>query len=307
MQRLLIAIFLFFCALRLNAQTNGSSGDLFNGLTKKITYDKVIPPYGLEVTFDKTVHIIFPAAVRYVDLGSTKIIAGKAEGAENVIRIKAAVRNFEDETNFSVITDDGNFYSFNVRYVQEPEKLNIEMKELITKTAPGKTQTTGAGDVYLKELGKEPPAAVNLIMNTIYKNDKRDIKNISSKKYGVEFSIKGIYTNNGMLYFHSQIKNITNIPFDIDFITFKIVDRRVTKRTAVQEQVLTPLRVLNNNQTIRGKSVARSVFTLEKFTIADNKMLVVEIFEKNGGRNQSVMITNRNIVKAILITNYNTK
>lgn len=306
MQRLLIAIFLFLCALRLNAQTNGSSGDLFNGLTKKITYDKVIPPYGLEVTFDKTVHIIFQAAVRYVDLGSTKIIAGKAEGAENVIRIKAAVRNFEDETNFSVITDDGNFYSFNVRYVQEPEKLNIEMKELITKAAPGKTQT-GAGDVYLKELGKEPPATVNLIMNTIYKNDKNDIKNISSKKYGVEFSIKGIYTNNGMLYFHSQIKNITNIPFDIDFITFKIVDRRVTKRTAVQEQVLTPLRVLNNNQTIRGKSVARSVFTLEKFTIADNKMLVIEIFEKNGGRHQSVTITNRNIVKAKLITNYNTK
>lgn len=307
MQRLLITIFLFLWALRLNAQTNSSSGDLFNGLTKKITYDKVIPPYGLEVTFDKTVHIIFPAAVRYVDLGSTKIIAGKAEGAENVIRIKAAVRNFEDETNFSVITDDGSFYSFNVRYVQEPEKLNIEMKELISKTTPGKTQTTGAGDVFLKELGKEPPAAVNLIMNNIYKNDKSDIKNISSKKYGVEFSIKGIYTNNGMLYFHSQIKNITNIPFDIDFITFKIVDRRVTKRTAVQEQVLTPLRVLNNNQTIRGKSVARSVYTLEKFTIADNKMLVIEIFEKNGGRHQSVTITNRNIVKAKLITNYNTK
>ena len=306
MQRLLITIFLFLCALRLNAQTNGSSGDLFKGLTKKITYDKVIPPYGLEVTFDKTVHIIFPAAVRYVDLGSTKIIAGKAEGAENVIRIKAAVRNFEDETNFSVITDDGSFYSFNVRYVQEPEKLNIEMKDQVAKNPPGKTQA-GAGDVYLKELGNEPPAAVNMIMNNIYKKDKSDIKNISSKKYGVEFSIKGIYTNNGMLYFHSQIKNITNIPFDIDFITFKIVDRRVTKRTAVQEQVLTPLRVLNNNQSIRGKSVSRAVFTLEKFTMADNKMLVIQIFEKNGGRHQSVTITNRNLVKAKLITNYNTK
>jgi len=216
------------------------------------------------------------------------------------------VRNFEDETNFSVITDDGSFYSFNVRYVQEPEKLNIEMKDQVAQNPPGKTQA-GAGDVYLKELGNEPPAAVNMIMNNIYKKDKSDIKNISSKKYGVEFSIKGIYTNNGMLYFHSQIKNITNIPFDIDFITFKIVDRRVIKRTAVQEQVLTPLRVLNNNQSIRGKSVARAVFTLEKFTMADNKMLVIQIFEKNGGRHQSITITNRNLVKAELITNYNTK
>lgn len=305
MQRLLIIIFLCLCALNLNAQTNGSSGDLFNGLTKKITYDKVIPPYGLEVTFDKTVHIIFPAAVRYVDLGSTKIIAGKAEGAENVIRIKAAVRNFEDETNFSVITDDGNFYSFNVRYVQEPEKLNIEMKEQVTNNAPGKAQL-GTGDVYLKELGSEPAAVVNMIMNTIYSKDKNDLNNISSKKYGVEFSIKGIYTSNGMLYFHSQIKNITNIPFDIDFITFKVVDKRVTKRTAVQEQVITPLRVLNNNQSIKGKSVSRSVFTLDKFTIADNKMLVIQVFEKNGGRHQSVTVTNKKIVKAKLITNFKT-
>ena len=38
-------------------------------------------PYGVEVTFAKTVHIIFPAAVRYVDLGSNHIIAGKADGA----------------------------------------------------------------------------------------------------------------------------------------------------------------------------------------------------------------------------------
>ena len=48
----------------------------------------MIPPHGLEVTFDKTCHVIFPAAIAYVDLGSANIIAGKADGAENVIRVK---------------------------------------------------------------------------------------------------------------------------------------------------------------------------------------------------------------------------
>ena len=33
---------------------------------------------------DKTVHVIFPAEVRYVDLGSPDLIAGKADGAENL-------------------------------------------------------------------------------------------------------------------------------------------------------------------------------------------------------------------------------
>ena len=48
-------------------------------------FDRMIPPHGLEVTYDKTVHILFPSAVRYVDLGSPNLIAGKADGAENVI------------------------------------------------------------------------------------------------------------------------------------------------------------------------------------------------------------------------------
>lgn len=49
---------------------------------------------GLEVTFDKTTHLIFPAPIRYVDLGSQNIIAGKAEDAENVLRIKACRARF---------------------------------------------------------------------------------------------------------------------------------------------------------------------------------------------------------------------
>ena len=79
-----------------------SSGDLYQGMSRSIPNGRVVLPYGLEVTFEKTVHLIFPAAIRYVDLGSQNIIAGKADDAENVLRVKAAVREFETETNMSV-------------------------------------------------------------------------------------------------------------------------------------------------------------------------------------------------------------
>lgn len=87
-------------------------GDLYHGLTRKLSFDRMIPPYGLEVTYDKTTHIIFPSAVRYVDLGSPNLVAGKADGAENVIRVKAVVKDFRNETNMSVITESGSFYTF---------------------------------------------------------------------------------------------------------------------------------------------------------------------------------------------------
>lgn len=47
-----------------------SSGDLFQGMSRAIPYGRVVMPYGLEVTFEKTTHLIFPSAIRYVDLGS---------------------------------------------------------------------------------------------------------------------------------------------------------------------------------------------------------------------------------------------
>lgn len=46
------------------------------------------------------------------------IIAGKADGAENVVRVKAAVRDFSGETNLTAITEDGGFYTFDVHYAE---------------------------------------------------------------------------------------------------------------------------------------------------------------------------------------------
>lgn len=281
-----------------NAQE--TTGDLYEGLTKKLTFDRMIPPHGLEVTYDKTVHIIFPSAVRYVDLGSPNLIAGKADGAENVIRVKATVKNFRQETNLSVITEDGSFYTFNVKYADEPLILNVEMTDFI-HDGEDVNRPNNAMEIYLKELGSESPILVRMIMKSIYKNDKREVKHIGCKRFGIQYLLKGIYTHNGLLYFHTQIKNSSNVPFDVDFITFKIIDKKVAKRTAIQEQVLFPLRAYNYVVRIAGKKDECTVFTMDKFTIPDDKQLVVELNEKNGGRHQSFTIENEDLVRAKVI------
>ena len=199
-------------------------GDLYHGLTKKLMFDRMIPPHGLEVTYDKTVHILFPAAVRYVDLGSPNLIAGKADGAENVIRVKATVKNFRSETNMSVITEDGSFYTFNVKYADEPLILNVEMKDFLND-GEAVNRPNNAQEIYLKELGSESPMLVHLIMKSLHKENKRKVKHIGCKRFGIQYILKGIYVHNDLLYFHTEIKNQSNVPFDVDYITFKIVDK----------------------------------------------------------------------------------
>ncbi|MDH6354599.1 conjugative transposon TraN protein [Dysgonomonas sp. PH5-45] len=317
MKRFLLMIAVSVCVFTANAQevveekatvtqTNPSTGDYFEGLTRPLTFNRMIPPYALEVTFSKTVHIIFPSAIRYVDLGSADLLAAKADGAENVLRVKAALRDFSRESNLAVITEDGAYYTFNVKYADEPVKLSVEMTDFI-HDGEAVNRPNNAMEIYMRELGSESPLLVKLIMKSIYKNDNREIKHIGSKRFGIQYTLKGIYTHNGLLYFHMQLKNSSNVPFDVDYITFKIVDKKVAKRTAIQEQAITPLRAHNNLTLIGGKRTERVVFTLPKFTIPDDKHLIIELNEKEGGRHQSFVVENADLVRAKVINELKVK
>lgn len=254
-----------------------------------------IEPYPMEVTYDKTSHLIFPAAIVYVDLGSEYLMASKAEDAQNVLRVKAAIKEFETETNFSVITDDGHFYSFNVHYSPCPEIISYDLK---TQNIVDKTKTS---DVLFEALGNIPPSLAALILQTICKNDKRIIKHIRTKSFGIEFTLKGLYIHKGKYFFHTQVVNRTNVPFNIDFINFKIMDKKTARRSAVQERPVLPLSMYKALDLIDAASSDQNVFLLDQFTLEDDKILLIEIFEKNGGRHQTLRVKNSDLVKARLI------
>ena len=285
-----------------NAQVNdtiqrAAGNDLYQGITRKLPYRQMVTPHGVQVTFAKTVHIIFPSAVRYVDLGSNWIIAGKADGAENVIRVKATTEGFPGETNFSVICEDGSFYSFNARYAHEPEMLNIEMKDFLENGDTTDFSHTRM-NIYFRELGNESPLLVKLIMQSIYKEDRREIRHLGCKRFGVQFLLKSVHSHNGLFYFHMETRNRSNVAFRTDFIRFKIVDKKVPKRTAIQERVIDPVRSYNEVLVTEGKSDVRTVYAVPQFTIPDDKLLVIELFEKDGGRHQTIRVENADIVAA---------
>ena len=199
-----------------------------------------------------------------------------------MLRVKAAVREFETETNMSVICEDGSFYAFNVKYADEPEKLSIEMKDFLAPTE-GRLPSNRA-DIYFKELGSESPILVKLIMKSIYQNDKRTIKHVGAKQFGMRFLLRGLYAHNGLLYFHVRMDNESNMPYAVDFITFKVVDKKVAKHTAIQERILQPLRAFHQVMWIGAGRSERIVFALEQFTLSEDKQLEVTLYERNGSR-----------------------
>ena len=267
-----------------------------------------IEPRKIEAGFTKTVHILFPSPVTYIDIGSMDIIAGKADGAENVVRVKAAVRNFAAETNLTVITEDGGFFTFDVHYAENPvvSTLNLTVQEPQTEGVkepaaagyPQPTAPASEGRVLLREVGREKPATIKRMLSDIYRQNRTDVKGIRTKKYGIEVEVLGIYVSNDVIYIHTCMYNDTNISFEVDARQFIVADKKLAKRTAQQQTPLEILRVCNDPAVVRGHQRQRTVFALPKLTIADDKVLLLEIIEKNGARHQTTEIPSREISNA---------
>ena len=256
-----------------------------------------ITPRQVEVSFNKTTHLIFPAPVQYVDLGSTDIIADKAAGAANVVRLKAAVRDFQAETNLTVITADGCFYAFDVRYADNPGQLSIRiMNDLQAQIPEGKAPTV---PVRLDALDGDDAARIDSATEQIYNNDKPQIKHIGYKRYGLQTLLTGIYIDSeGWLYFGIEMRNDSRIPFDIDHIRMYVRDKRLPRRTAVQDIEIIPGRRLHPLSEIDTGKTGRTVWAIPKMTIPDGKALHIDIYERGGGRHQSLRVENRDILAA---------
>ncbi|UVD80053.1 conjugative transposon protein TraN [Myroides albus] len=276
--------YMLLCLLTVNtvtAQNNTKSINLSNA---------EVTPYEIELTHNKTTHILLPSSIEYVDLGSSEIIANKVEATSNVLRLKT-VKEDISSTNFTVITNDGKYYSFNATYKEQPIQLSYDLTKF------DKQNSKQQSEVLFKNLGNTSPSLVDLFMKAIIKKNKKEL-NIKSKNYGVEARLKSIYIQDGKLYFHISINNKSNLPYTVDYVSFKIKDRRTSKRMTIQEMSLKPIRSYSDYQTINSQSKQDNVFMFDQFTLSDKQVLLIEVIEKSGIRNQVLKIKGTIILKS---------
>ena len=255
-----------------------------------------LKPFRIQVTYNKTSHLIFPTSIRYVDLGSDLLVANKAEPIGNVLRVKSAVRDFEEETNFSVITEDGKFYSFDASYSSYPDILSYDLVRLQRGI-----ERQYATDVLFEDLKGSSTSLTWLIMENLYRKGNRTIKHIVSKSYGIEFSVRALHINDSKFYFTLQVKNQSNVGYAIEWVNFKIVDKKNLKRTVVQDKILEKVRTYFPERIIADHSDSKGIYMLDQFTLLKDQVLEIEILEKNGGRHLKVQLENEDIVHARLI------
>ena len=227
----------------------------------------------LSITTDKTTSLVFPFPIKYVDRGTKDVIIQPVKEAENLLLVKAACKDFP-ETNLSVVTGDGNVYTFTVTYSQNP-------RELILHLPPNKN------------------ANISTYANILLNNSPRRIVRVEHSK--VISKVSGIYIKDDVIYFQLEIHNHSPLDYDIELLKFFIVDKKKTKRTAVQENELIPLHVAGNKGKVKAYNFSVIVVALDKFTIPDAKFLRVLMMERNGGRHFNLRVYNNQILKARIL------
>lgn len=140
--------------------------------------------------------------------------------------------------------------------------------------------------------------SIDEITKKVFRNSM--FHRISKDKNGkVKAKVGDIAVSDNTLFYKVRLINQSNINFDIDFIRFFIRDLKVAKRTVTQERKLTPVSSYGVfDRTIEGNTRGQFVFALEKFAIAKDQALFIEIYEKKGGRHLYLKIKSSDIENA---------
>jgi len=248
----------------------------------------LIPHYRLSVGYNTTTVLIFAAPVKPVDRGDRDVIAQKQPGVENVLKIKAARKNFP-VTNLHVFTADGKIFAFDIVYTDSLASThNLSSLDAAVESFPS--------PIVL--LTKEP---VNTSDMKAYVDR---IKSLKAKHHGpadtrnkMSIRLDNVSMAGPLMLFRFRITNHSNLEYNLDFLRLYIRDRQKAKRTSVQEKEILPV-YEDSNIPVAGDSSITHVLALPAFTLAGGKQFVVEAYEKNGGRSLTLFIKNKTLLRA---------
>ena len=109
--------------------------------------------------------------------------------------------------------------------------------------------------------------------------------------------LNNIYSAGEFFFIDFSVENRTNIRFDIEQIRVKVEDKRQARAANCQSIEITPAMVLENSSTfLHGY---RNVLVLKKLTFPNDKVLTIEMSEKQiSGRTITLSIDYEDVLYA---------
>ena len=241
------------------------------------------------LTINENVTTVITASepVRFVDISTDKVAGDQP--INNTVRLKPkeGMEVHHDGDVLAVVTIVTERYRtqyaliYTSRMDEAVTEKTISLDERVPYNNPAVSMSTEDMTRYARQIWASPAR----------------FRNVATKRHRMTMRLNNIYSVGEYFFIDFSVDNRTNIRFDIDQLRVKLNDKKTSKATTVQTIELTPQLVLDPTESFRYGY--RNVIVLKKMTFPNDKILTIELSEKQiSGRTISLSIEYEDVLSA---------
>lgn len=230
------------------------------------------------VSRDKTTALFFKSAVKIISKSTPGFDVTQKEDA--LIIIKALDSDFAPTRLNVQDVSTAKIYHIPVEYSYGRAGRSIK----IDGAAPMTVRVIKTGDYNY-----------NAVVTQLAEGKRKDVVD-HEKTGGVKAWVDKLSLAGNRVFFRLDIRNKSNLPYEIDFVRFYIRDLKTVARMATHEQEIVPLiTTLHKKTSIAHKQEIAKVFGFHRFSLSDDQALNVELYERNGNRHLYLQIKQKDL------------
>ena len=230
------------------------------------------------VSRDKTTALFFKSAVKIISKPTSDFDVTQKEDA--LITIKALDANFAPTRINVQDVSTAKIYHIPVEYSYGRAGRSIK----IEGAAPMTVRVIKTGDYNY-----------NAVVTQLAEGKRKDVVD-HEKTGGIKAWVDKLSLAGNRVFFRLDIRNKSNLPYEIDFVRFYIRDLKTVARMATHEQEIVPLiTTLHKKTSIAHKQEIAKVFGFHRFSLSEDQALNVELYERNGNRHLYLQIKQKDL------------
>ncbi len=266
------------------------------------------------------VFLFFDNPIRQGNPGHSNFVFAfdlEEQSSYGIVKGKNGIRS-----NLHIITDNGNVFTFILKYKETLSKYNYFFKstdaisningtvvhntgqkssfKVISDTLKGrktKNKTHNGNETmelveYTHSKKDESQLWYNRDRKEYYRKFCSDLRNkrpyykrLYAENNDIAIYLQTIDYNRNELYFKLRVKNKTGVDYITNFVSFSKIGVKDLKKSTSQSIAIEPLYTYNAFKTIPAKHERIAIYVFKKFGINRNKIVQIELNEKDGERN----------------------
>lgn len=240
-----------------------------------------------QLTVNEQVTTVITATepIRFVDISTDKVVGDQP--MNNTIRLKPKDSLYVDGQVLAIVTIVTERYRtqyallYTTRLQEAVTDKEVQRQEMVPYNNPAVSMSTEDMTRFARQIWSSPAK----------------IRNVSTKQHRMVMRLNNIYSAGDYFFIDYSIENRTNIRFDIDQVRVKLSDKKLSKATNAQVIELNPVMSLEGTKSF--KHGYRNVIVLKKMTFPNDKVLTIEMSEKQiSGRNILLSIDYEDVLSA---------